>query len=390
MIYLTSLFKVSMNDFHFNDYFGEERDEFHKRFIHKKKYTMKVKLLFGVFVLYACGTKTVPEEEFYDRITVTTYKNKYDENNHLSEVQMTRTSHMYEKGAETIDVIEDKSTDYYTYLNNEEFTVERKSKMSGNITIMRYAPKKEEVLTLNAQRDTVDYSLQKYYDKSKRGLVYVRNIDNDYVLHEDNDYEEKNEYDGNGNLTKRVQCYFDTGKKRTTYFFQGLSYEEAKTRIPRTDEDYDIVCHIEKTAGDTLVRKSIMNGIVSCIEKTIVEENGKREFIFDADMKLTASFTELKSDGFDIRVNRIVRDDGTNTDSTYYKNGKEVRSVSLWETSKHIELFKYDKQGNIVESVEKTKYFDRCNEEELINEMLQVVRENEKKKESRKQSNRLE
>ena len=38
----------------------------------------------------------------------------------------------------------------------------------------------------------------------------------------------------------------------------------------------------------------------------------------------------------------------------------------------------------MVERVEKTKYFDTRNEEDLINEMLQVVKENEKKKENRK------
>ena len=54
----------------------------------------------------------------------------------------------------TIDLIDDKSTYYYTYINNEEFTVRRKSKRSGNIKIMRYAPQREEVLTLNAQGDT--------------------------------------------------------------------------------------------------------------------------------------------------------------------------------------------------------------------------------------------
>ena len=240
------------------------------------------------------------------------------------------------------------------------------------------------MLTLNAQGDTIDYLLQKYYDKSKLKLVYVRNINNDYVLHEDNDYEEKNEYDGNGNLTKRVQYYFDIGKKRTTYFFRGLSYEEAKKRIPRTDEDYDIVCDIEKMAGDTLIRKCIKNGIVSSINKTIVDEKGKKEFIFDADMKFTGSFTEFKSDGFDIHVDRIVLDDCTDVDSTYYKNGKEVRCVYLSDTSKRIVLSKYDKWGNMVERVEKTKYFYSQDGEELINEMLQVVRENEKKKESRK------
>lgn len=64
---------------------------------------MKVKLLFLVFVLYACGTKTVSEEKSYDRITMTTYENKYDENNRLSEVQLTRTSHhRYEEDSETI------------------------------------------------------------------------------------------------------------------------------------------------------------------------------------------------------------------------------------------------------------------------------------------------
>ena len=346
---------------------------------------MKVKLLFLVFVLYACGTKTVSEEKSYDRITMTTYENKYDENNRLSEVQLTRTSHhRYEEDSETIDLIDDKSTYYYTYINNEEFTVRRKSKRSGNIKIMRYAPQREEVLTLNAQGDTIDYLLQKYYDKSKLKLVYVRNINNDYVLHEDNDYEEKNEYDGNGNLTKRVQYYFDIGKKRTTYFFRGLSYEEAKKRIPRTDEDYDIVCDIEKMAGDTLIRKCIKNGIVSSINKTIVDEKGKKEFIFDADMKFTGSFTEFKSDSFDIHVDHIVLDDCTDIDSTYYKNGKEVRCVYLSDTSKRIVLSKYDKWGNMVERVEKTKYFYSQDGEELINEMLQVVRENEKKKESRK------
>ena len=342
---------------------------------------MKIKLLLLVTVLYACGTKTVSEEETYDRITVTTYENKYDEKNRLSEVQWTRTSRMYEKDAETMEVTENKSTDYYTYTNNEKFTVERKSKTSGNIEMMRYAPQSEESLTLNAQGDTVDYSLRKYYDKRKRKPVYVRNINNDYVLLEDNDYEEKNEYDGGGNLRKSVQCYFDTGKKRTTYFFRGLSYEEAKKRIPRTDEDYDIVCDIEKMAGDTLIRKCIKNGIVSSINKTIVDEKGKKEFIFDADMKFTGSFTELKSDGFDIHVDCIGSDF---IDSTYYKNGKEVRCVYLSDTSKRIVLSKYDKWGNMVERVEKTKYFDTRNEEDLINEMLQVVKENEKKKENRK------
>ncbi len=81
---------------------------------------MKIKLLLLVAVLYACGTKTVSEEETYDRITVTTYENKYDEKNRLSEVQWTRTSRMYEKDAETMEVTENKSTDYYTYTNNEK------------------------------------------------------------------------------------------------------------------------------------------------------------------------------------------------------------------------------------------------------------------------------
>ena len=117
---------------------------------------MKVKLLFLVFVLYACGTKTVSEEKSYDRITMTTYENKYDENNRLSEVQLTRTSHhRYEEDSETIDLIDDKSTYYYTYINNEEFTVRRKSKRSGNIKIMRYAPQMQEVLTLNPQPETI-------------------------------------------------------------------------------------------------------------------------------------------------------------------------------------------------------------------------------------------
>ena len=44
---------------------------------------MKVKLLFLVFVLYACGTKTVSEEKSYDRITMTTYENNMQHNNSI-------------------------------------------------------------------------------------------------------------------------------------------------------------------------------------------------------------------------------------------------------------------------------------------------------------------
>jgi len=93
-------------------------------------------------------------------------------------------------------------------------------------------PQREEVLTLNAQGDTIDYLLQKYYDKSKLKLVYVRNINNDYVLHEDNDYEEKNEYDGNGNLTKRVQYYFDIGKKEPLTSFGDYLMRKLKKGFP--------------------------------------------------------------------------------------------------------------------------------------------------------------
>lgn len=62
--------------------------------------------------------------------------------------------------------------------------------------------------------------------------MYVRNINNDYVLHEDNDYEEKNEYDGNGNLTKRVQYYFDIGKKRPLTSFGDYLMRKLKKGFP--------------------------------------------------------------------------------------------------------------------------------------------------------------
>ncbi|MEB3373293.1 hypothetical protein SFC43_07755 [Bacteroides sp. CR5/BHMF/2] len=99
--------------------------------------------------------------------------------------------------------------------------------------MMRYAPQSEESLTLNAQGDTVDYSLRKYYDKRKRKPVYVRNINNDYVLLEDNDYEEKNEYDGGGNLRKSVQCYFDTGKREPL-----TSFGDYLMKKPKKDSPY--------------------------------------------------------------------------------------------------------------------------------------------------------
>lgn len=109
--------------------------------------------------------------------------------------------------------------------------------------------------------------------------------------------------------------------------------------------------------GDIFIRKCIKNGIVSFINKMIVDEKGKKEFIFDVDMKFIGSFMEFKLDSFDIYVDCIVLDDCMDIDSIYYKNGKEVRCVYFLDMFKCIVFFKYDKWGNMVERVEKIKYF---------------------------------
>lgn len=339
---------------------------------------MKVKLFLVVIVLYACGVQKVPHDDSYDRITITTYDNKYDKNNNLLEIQLITISYIYEKDGIVIKVTDDKCINYYKYINDEEFIIEKKSEVSGNIEIVKYFLKMKESLTLNAQGDTLYYTLQKYNDNSNSELVYVKDINNHYLLDERNNYEEKNEYDEKGNCIKKVLYYFDTNRKEITYLFQGLSYDEAKKRLPYINEDCNIVCYIDKMAGDTLVRQEVINGVIDNIEKTIIEGNEKRKFRFTADMKLTDSFTELEKDGFDIHVHHSVQSNWT--DSTYYKKGKEVKKVDISDMSKSIVVSKYDNQGNIVETVEKVKYFNTQNGEELINEMLQVVRENEKKR----------
>ncbi|WP_455593528.1 hypothetical protein [Bacteroides sp.] len=338
---------------------------------------MKMELLFLAIVLCACGAQRVSQDESYDRLAITTYKNKYDENNKLLEVQSITASHAYENG-EMINLTDDKRIHYYKYINDDEFIIERRSEVSGDIEIVKYSPKMEESLTLNAQRDTVYYSLREYYDNSKSKLVYFRYKNNIYLMDERNDYEEKNEYDKNGNHIKRVQCYFDTNKKEITYFFKNLSYDEVKKRVPCKKENCNIICYIEKMEGDTLVRQEVINGILDNIEKTIIEGNRKQKFRFTADMKLTDSFTELEIDGFDIYIHRSVQ---TNlTDSIYYKKGKEVRRAYISDMFKSVVTSKYDVQGNIIEIVEKVKDFNLQDGDELIDEMLQVVKENEKKK----------
>lgn len=342
---------------------------------------MEIKILFLVTALYACGTHQVSEDELYDRMKTTTYKNRYDKDGKLLEVQLMTTSHFYDKGNGKINLTDDKRTDCYKYINDEEFIIERRTENSSDIEIVKHAPKMEEALTLNVQKDTIYYSLRQYADNNKSKLVYVRDRNNFYLMDERNDYEEKNEYDANGNHIKRVQCYFDTNKKEVTYFFKGLSYAEAKKRIPHINEVCNIVCQIERMAGDTLVRQEVINGIFDNTEKQVVKGNRKEKLRFNADMKLTDSFIELKKDSFDIHIHRSIE---TNwTDSTYYKDGKEVRRVNISDMFKSIVTFRYDAYGNIIEEIEKVKDLQPQDGDGLINEMLQVVRDNEKKKASK-------
>lgn len=332
---------------------------------------MDIKLLLTCIALSSCGTQTAPQETF-DRMDIITYKNTYSEDDKLLNVQTINMRYVYENGLNMVPVMIDTCTSDYKYINDVDYVIEEDFKFLGEKKITKYIGNTEEVLIRDEKKDTVSYSFLRYYDSNKSQLAYARNISKSNYSTNGN-YEEEREYDKDGNNIKRVRYYFDTKKKELTYTFEHMLYDEAIKKIPRMDDECKIICYTENMVGDTIVKQKAINGILESLEKVIIEGDKKTQLWYSNDMKLIESSMQLKKDGFDIITRHSLANNWT--DSTFYRGGKEIRHVYLSDKYKQVTVSKYDENGNIIEKIDKTKDVKPQDDKELINDMLEMLRE---------------
>lgn len=331
-------------------------------------------LLFLSIAFCACSTSKIPQEQ-YDRITTTTYKNIYDNDNRLLETKSITTLSVYEKGVNTARLEIDMQTCRYEYINNTDYIIEESSRISDEKVVTKYIGNSEERLTLNGSGDTVSYLLLQYHDNNRSLLAYSKNIINPgtSTVNSMDNYEEDSEYYENGNEIKKVRYDRNAKTRKTTYIFEHLPYAEAIKKIPHTNGEYEVVCYTRKMTGDTIVKQEIINGAPGKVEKTITGKGKKQHLLFSKDIKLLESTEELEKDGVHINVRHSVL--GNWSDSTYYKSGKEIRYVNISDRYKLLTISKYDEKGNIIEKIEMTQDLQPQSEEEIMKEMLEKLRE---------------
>lgn len=341
---------------------------------------MNIKLLFLSLIMSACGATTVPQEE-YDHITIASYKNIYDNENKLLETKRTDILYIYEHGVNIIKKVDENSTTRYKYTKDNGVITETNFVILDEIEIFKQIKNTEETLRIDGNKDTTRYSLLRYFDDSRTKLAYIRKIDLKTVTRDgmtNDNYEEGYFYNKNGIEMTKVRYDFNTKKKFITYQFDKLPYNEAIRLIPRTTDEHEIVCYTQRIDKDTVIDQTSINGIPTMIEKTIVGKGKKQILCFNSKMELVNSTTELENDGVTVKIYSSAIENWT--DSAYYEKGKKVRQVNISDLFESVTTFKYDKKGNIIEEVDKTKDLDNRTNEEVINEMLEILRKSKVKK----------
>lgn len=313
--------------------------------------------VFCMIGISSCGSGNVPQESF-DSIVTTTYKNIYDDKDRLSGVSATTTYSMYQNGSCMKTEISGPYISNYKYLNDSEYIIEEHRQDPEQIVITKHLRNAEETLYLNVSKDTIRFSLCQYYDENQDKPKYIRELNKisgypGMNLMINDDYEETYYYDKEG-YVMIIRYDFNTSQKTTTYKFNDSPYDAAIKEIPQIDENTEVICYSEKAVGDTIINQQIVNGVVESVVKTCTRDDEKVELIYDQDMVLLESRCEFEKNGYNITVdNNLWRN---STDSLYYQDKKQIKSVSISDERKIIESWEYDKQGNVIKNIQKIKF----------------------------------
>lgn len=293
---------------------------------------VKIVLVLGIMsFVFAC--KEVKQKECYDSVNIIEYKNIYDGNNRLLNVEGTEHQYMYygDENKKEFLVGTYHHTSQYHYDSDTSYTVTEFSGSANETRITKYTGKTKEELILKDGKDTVKYSYTIYYDKDKPEYTKtVQKFGGDPSS--DENKEEFYYYDINGYNTRIDRNDLNTGEK-------------------------EVICNLEQKNGDTIVSYTSINGVPGMVTKEYPEGTKKVSRVLNNEIEFIDIQTEYEKDGLKINVTENVSPIGCMTDSIYYKNGIKIRTNRYYSGNnlETVTLSEYDEQGNIIKEVQKSK-----------------------------------
>ncbi len=158
-----------------------------------------------------------------------------------------------------------------------------------------------------------------------------------------------------GHLSNKVRHDFNSSQTEETYFFDAIPNKENLQSIPKSNNKQFIKYHTCNTINDTLVEKHFTNGKVDMVIKKY-NDNGKEVEHTYATDGFEILHVRYKEKDMDVTVTSFPLM-GNSTDSTYTKNGKDMRVVRVDDEAKCLITYDYDRYGNLTKEVRKTKFF---------------------------------
>lgn len=324
-----------------------------------------MKLIYTYFILFLCFSCSNSRQlnENFDVITVDEYENLYNTQGKLAAVKITSTEQMYKLNIPTTATVNTQLLKY-TYRNNSLYSIRKLDEQIKNkITTTYYKNNSEETIAIGESNDTTDYSLYCYMDYKKKRPRYIRIIrhflteaDSDFTI--DNNYEEWHYYDAEGNKTKIVKHNFNTNQTTETHFFD-IPYEEAFPLLQKSDNTQIVICQIDSSTNDTLIKKIYRDGKVNQITKKYISENKNIEYTQMSD-GTEAFITQYKEGELDIITSNVLFM-WNEIDSIYSKEGKIMRETHISHDLKHQIVYEYDQYGNLRKKTRKTKLLKHSN-----------------------------
>ena len=294
-----------------------------------------------LFALCSCRGNTnrsdMPE---YDYIITVEYHNEY-ENGRIIKSLVTE-SELYASSDVAVQTVMYEH-DYIYKADSLISKMEYKIEIFGERTLQRttnYYEGKKEYISWNG-KDTTSYELREYssdstqvYFKKRNGLIAPA-----FDLVIDDNFEEWTLYDTDGRQIESTRRDMSTGKTSII-----KSFHDVKPII-RPSEEVTVVYFEEECAGDTIITRRYENDVLTDIYKAYEDGKSKYELTLTPDYDLVSATETIERGNEKIVINNLT--EFKSTDSLFYLNNKEIRSVVVFPDHKTTIITEYDLYGNI-------------------------------------------
>lgn len=304
-------------------------------------------------ILFSCGLNST--EKLFDTITTITYNNQYDKNNRLVKIETTEQEELNVNGKYVLADVRN-GQHVYEYHNDDTCKTYTNDVTSGLYFVDKYGVSSYEHIIID-EGDTTYFNQKIFINKEKQKLSYERLRLNKRFLIDETKFSINTEsgyyYDQAGNNNKIIERDFNSGQILETYLFVNLSFNDVFKQLPKSKNKQQIVNSIETVSGDTTIIVSYNNDTLSVISKKYRKGDKQIEETFNRHNQPTKIVTRYRENNTDIKIEEII--ELGLVDSTYNINGKVVRESINYPDSKTITTLEYDKYGNKIKEIKKSK-----------------------------------